>query len=128
MRPAFLFVVDVSPQVNCVLNMMNSVLKMMNSALKMMNSALTMMNSALKMMNSVLKGAEEGPDGAVYRDAQAGTAKTPKMSRNRVVFGLFSAYFGLFGVKTTSLSGHHSRFGTAYSGEYVYIAKATICS
>ena len=36
------------------------------------------------------------------------SAKTPKMNRKRVALGLFW-------VKTTSLSGHHSRFGTTYS-------------
>ena len=30
----------------------------------------------------------------------------------------FSSLLGLFWVKTTSLSGHHSRFGTTCSGEH----------
>ena len=41
--------------------------------------------------------------------ACAGGAKTPKLSRKK---SSFRSTLGLFWLKTTSLSGHHSRFGT----------------
>ena len=44
-----------------------------------------------------------------YTLSLGGSAKTPKLSRKK---SSFRSMFGLFCVKTTSLSGHHSRFGT----------------
>ena len=61
---------------------------------------------------------------AKRRRKGGGSAKTPKMAEQIVVFW---SILGLFGVETTGLSGHHWWFGTTCSEEYVYIKKSTIC-
>ena len=52
--------------------------------------------------------------------------KRQKRPNNDRKMSSFRSNFRLFWVKTTSLSGHHSRFGTTYSGETIKVTKSPI--